>query len=59
MILQKQISRKVGSTEYAKYVIVIKQELVEGLGWKAGDGLEAQAKGKELLISRQRNQNSE
>ena len=40
MKLQKQISRKVGNTEYAKWVIVLPPTEVNGLGWKDGQELE-------------------
>jgi len=50
MRLQKQLSRKYGDKEYAKYVIVVKPKLIEKLGWKAGEELEAEVKGKKLII---------
>ena len=42
MKLQKQISRKVGDKEYAKYVLVISSEVVKKVGWKVGQEIEAQ-----------------
>ena len=50
MKLQKQLSRKVGSTEYAKYVLVVKPELIEKLGWKAGQELKAEVKDRKLIV---------
>jgi len=52
MRLQKQLSRKVGDKEYAKYVLVIKPKTIEKLGWKDGEELEAEVKGKKLIIER-------
>lgn len=52
MRLQKQLSRKVGDKEYAKYVIVIKSKYVEKLGWKDGEELEAEVKKGKLIIER-------
>ena len=52
MKLQKQLSRKVGDKEYAKYVIVIKPKYIEKLGWKEGEELEAEVKGDKLVIER-------
>jgi len=52
MKLQKQLSRKYKDKEYSKYVIVIKPKLVEELGWKEGEKLEAKAKGNKLIIER-------
>lgn len=52
MILQEQLSRKVGKTTYAKYVLVVKPELVKQLGWKAGQELKAEIKDNELVIER-------
>ena len=53
MKLQKQLSRKVGNKEYAKFVTVIKPSIVEELGWKGGDKLKAKAKGDKLIIERE------
>jgi len=52
MHLQKQLSKKYGDKEYAKYVIVIKSQHIEKLGWKDGDKLNATVKGKELIINK-------
>lgn len=52
MKLQKQLSRKYKGKEYSKYVIVIKKELVEELGWKEGEELRGKVKGKKLVIEK-------
>jgi hypothetical protein len=53
MHLQEQLSRKVGKTTYAKYVLVIKPELVKKLGWKAGQELGAEVKEDKLIIEKE------
>jgi bifunctional DNA-binding transcriptional regulator/antitoxin component of YhaV-PrlF toxin-antitoxin module len=50
MRLQKQMSRKIGKTEYAKYVVVIPPKAVEELCWKEGEELEFIIKDKKLII---------
>ena len=52
MFLQKQLSKKIGDKEYAKYVIVVPPKLVEELGWKAGEELEAEVKKDKLIIEK-------
>jgi antitoxin component of MazEF toxin-antitoxin module len=54
MRLQKQLSRKVGNKEYAKYVIVVPPKTIEALEWKDGENLEAEAKENKLIIRRKR-----
>lgn len=39
MKLQKQLSRKVGNKEYAKWVVTIPPKEVQKLGWKEGQEL--------------------
>ena len=53
MNLQKQLSRKVGDKEYAKYVIVIKPKIIKKLGWKDGEELDAEIKGDKLVIEKE------
>ena len=48
--LQKQLSRKVGNREYAKYVVVIPPSIINELGWKDRENLTATVNGKELVI---------
>ena len=52
MRLQKQLSRKVGSTEYAKWVIVIPPETIKELEWKEGQELEEEVKDNKLSIKK-------
>ena len=51
MQLQKQLSRKVGNTEYAKFVIVIPPEEVKKIGWKVGEELQIEVKHKKAIIT--------
>jgi hypothetical protein len=51
MRLQRQISRKVEGREYGKYVVVIRPEDIEALGWREGQELMPEVKGKKLVIS--------
>ena len=53
MKLQKQLSKKVGDKEYAKWVIVIPPKLIERLGWKDGLELNADLKGNKLVIQKE------
>lgn len=53
MKLQKQLSRKCEDKEYAKYVVVIKPKLIEKLGWRDGEELEAEVKGEKLVIEKE------
>ena len=52
MYLQKQLSKKIGDKEYAKWVLVVPPKLIEKLGWKAGEELEAEIKDKKLIFER-------
>ena len=52
MKLQKQLSRKVGNIEYAKWVIVIPSETIKELEWKEGQDLETEVKDKKLTIKK-------
>ena len=52
MKLQKQLSRKVGDKEYAKYVIVIPHKEVKRAGLKWGDKLEVEVKNSGILIKK-------
>ena len=53
MKLQKQLSKRIGTTEYAKYVLVIPPKNIQKLGWKEGTELEAEIKGDKLIIERE------
>jgi formylmethanofuran dehydrogenase subunit D len=48
--LQKQLSRKVGSKEYAKYVIVIPPEEIKKSGFKEGQELKIDTKEGKIII---------
>jgi len=48
--LQRQLSKKRGNKVYHKYVIVLKDELVDSAGFKEGDELEAEAKKGEIKL---------
>jgi len=52
MYLQKQLSKKVGDKEYAKWVIVVPPKIIEKLGWKSGEELEAEIKKDKLIIEK-------
>ena len=55
MKLQKQLSRKVGNEEYAKWVIVIPPEKIKEVEWKEGQELELDVKnGKITLFPKKR-----
>jgi antitoxin component of MazEF toxin-antitoxin module len=53
MKLQKQLSRKVGSKEYPKWVIAIPPKQIATLGWKEGEYLESEVNSQELIIRRE------
>lgn len=53
MILQSQVSRKVGDTEYEKYWVVIPKKLLEKLGWKSGQELKPEVKGDKLIVEKE------
>ena len=50
--LQKQLSRKVGNTEYAKYVIVIPPKLVKEAGFKEGEELKLKILYGKIILSK-------
>ena len=52
MRLQKHKSNLVGDKQYFKYVIVVKEKLIQAVGWKEGDELEAEIKGSKLIIEK-------
>ncbi len=53
MKLQRQLSKKRGNKIYHKYVIVLKDELIEGAGFKEGDELEADVKKGEIRLRKE------
>ena len=50
MKLQKQLSRRVGETTYAKWIIIIPPSEIEKLGWKEGEELDGEVLGNMLKI---------
>ena len=52
MRLIKQHGRKYNETDYYKYIVVIPNKLIEKLGWKGGEDLEAEVKNDELRIKK-------
>ena len=52
MYLQKQLSKRIGEKEYSKYVIVVPSKLIEKLGWKGDEELEAEIKKGKLIIEK-------
>ena len=46
------MSRKVGDTEYVKWVLVIPPNIIEELKWKEGQELEAKIKENKLVIEK-------
>jgi hypothetical protein len=48
--LQKQLSRKVGKEEYAKWVVVIPPEKVKEAAWSEGQELEADVKNGKITL---------
>ena len=52
MKLQSQISREYKGNKYEKFWVVIPSNLIEKLGWKKGQELEAEAKGDKLIIKK-------
>jgi antitoxin component of MazEF toxin-antitoxin module len=54
MRLQKQLSRKIGNTEYAKFVTVIPPQVIKDLGWEDGQELESEIKEGRLVIKKRK-----
>ena len=52
MRLLSQTSREYKGTKYEKFWIVVPSKLVEKLGWKRGQDLEAEVKGDKLVIEK-------
>ncbi len=55
MKLQRQVSRVVGKTEYAKWVITVPPQHISELGWKEGEQLESHVNSNTLLVKRETN----
>lgn len=52
MKLQKQLSRKVNSKEYSKYVITLPPKAVKKVGWKDGAEIDFEITSKGLLLKK-------
>ncbi|MFH1642414.1 MAG: hypothetical protein ABIC04_05960 [Nanoarchaeota archaeon] len=52
MYLQKQLSKKIGDKEYAKWVIVVPPKLIEKLNWESGEKLEVHIRKGTLIIEK-------
>jgi hypothetical protein len=52
VMLQKQLSRKVGKKEYAKYVLVIPPKDIEITGFKSGEELIIKSSKGKIIISK-------
>jgi bifunctional DNA-binding transcriptional regulator/antitoxin component of YhaV-PrlF toxin-antitoxin module len=50
MKLQKQLSRKVESKIYPKYVMTIPPDCIQKLGWKKGVELEVKVENNKLVV---------
>lgn len=52
MRLIKQKGRDYGEKEYFKFLVVIPNKLIQKLGWKGGEDLEADVKDDKLVIKK-------
>lgn len=52
MKLQRQLSRKVGNTEYAKWVAVIPPKVIEEAGLKEGQELGVSVKNGKIILEK-------
>ena len=52
MRLIPQKSRDYKDKAYYKYLIVVPSKLIQKLGWKGGEELEAEVKDKKLIIEK-------
>ncbi|MEK6883987.1 MAG: AbrB/MazE/SpoVT family DNA-binding domain-containing protein [Nanoarchaeota archaeon] len=57
MKLQSQVSREYEGTKYEKFWVVIPNKLLELLGWKSGQELNAEVKGGKLVIEKEDGKN--
>ena len=53
MKLIKQHGRKYNDTNYYKFIVVIPNKIIEKLGWKGGEELNADLKNKKLIIQKE------
>lgn len=52
VVIQKQLSRKVGKKEYVKYVLVIPPKDVEDSGFKTGEELKLKSSKGKIIIEK-------
>ena len=52
MRLIKQKGSEYEGKEYFKYILVVPNKLIEKLGWKGGEDLEADVKDKKLIVKK-------
>ena len=52
MRLLSQTSRKYKETEYKKFWVIIPNDLIDKLGWKSGEELEAKADKDKLVVAK-------
>ncbi len=52
MRLIKQKGREYEGKEYFKYILVVPNKLIQKLGWKGGEDLEADVKEKKLIVKK-------
>lgn len=58
MKLQRQVAYKYKNKTRYKYVIVLPNETVEKLGWKAGEELDNSLRGETLIITKKKGSNA-
>jgi len=59
MKIQKHKTREVKGKEYYKYIVVIPNDQVEGLGWKEGENLNSEIRKDSLVLSQSKNKTKE
>ncbi len=52
MRLIKQHGRKYEGKDYFKYIVVIPNKIINELGWKGGEDLDIERKGKKIIIEK-------
>lgn len=50
MKLQKQLSKRVGNTDYPKWVVIIPPEKIKEAGWKEGEELDIDFKDHKMIL---------
>lgn len=55
MKLQREVNRTVGEVTYYKWRVPVPAEMIERLGWKKGEELEAVVRGDSLIFRRSKN----